>query len=411
LWLKFWDKLKYPILQDVSFYYIQSPENILNISQELVKQKKTVVSPPKHLAFLLLKNTFASSLRVQENLSFYMDEERVKSLSEHERNNDILTKGKDVYDLWVNERENIFPNIIKILLEIITLEEIEEWIFSFQPRLPIKSNYDTIYNSQIDLLKKAFKYHIAKISFEIQINNATKNFNLQKFNFLVVQVDDKTPKQHIELLLGIISTFIRSEKFYWDRTFSENYWSSLKGIAVLLSLSENPVQKAKELIQDFKVYDEGWNISPSEYKLRDQEAFVYCGAIILLEHNNAFKDTEAMHSYFTDILHLIVSQIRFSVLNLNNYFLPLYLLNVAVNKINHDWKESYDLEIIESLDNFDSTIELLGYSEYPLTPKAKKLFKSRIDIEFNYLKRRLLESDQNQKLEALEKLIEKLKLD
>lgn len=411
LWIKFWDNLKWPILQDLPFHYDLSPRSILCSAKELVKQKENLKTEPKHLAFILLKNLFDKTLKVQENLSFYINTERISSLSEYERNDEILKEGAKLYSYWEKEKKLIYKDIIHTLLEIISVEEMSEWVFSYSPRSIDGNEYNTRYNKELEILGAAFNPHIIEESFETQIQKIDKNFNFRKFVFLVSQINKNTNKTYIESLLTSITKYTRTESFYWDGTFSPAYWPTLKSIGFLLSLTEHPVSKAQKLIQDFKLIHEGWNISNSNYRFTQNESFIYCGAILLLEHNEAFKTEDERDGYYIDLVNLVISQTRFMVGKLNNdYTLPLYLLGLVANQMYPNLKNTYETAIINDLDNISTTVSILSNDDYKLLPESKSLLKTRLDIEFNIQKRQFMQRRQSSELEKFVEGINKLQI-
>lgn len=412
LWVKFWDNLRWPILQDIPFHYVKYPENFLTIAEELVRQKELVLkTSPQHLACILMKNYFDFMVRVQETISFYDNDDRIKDLSEYERQDDILLKGKDIYNSWQVEKLTIHQHFMASISKLLTIDEIGEWVFSYTPREFGNRNYGDIYNTEIETITKAYGIYAVKQSIEEQIINLDVDFNLQKFGFLMSLLQDKKYDESIYLkLLQVLTQFIQSDKFYWDKTFSPAYWPTLKGIGLLLNLMNHPYTHAKKLINKFKVHHEGWNISLSDYKAIEKETFVFCGVILLLEHSDSFNTKKERVSYFNEILNHIITQTRFTVFRNEDYKLPLHMLYLVVNQVYPDMKRIFEKEIIANVDNISTIIEILSNNKYELATNSKILLKKRIQLEIPFKKRQLFQREQNHDLEILERSIENLNL-
>ena len=413
LWIYFWDKLKLPLLQNIPFHNIQYPKDILNIAKELVKQKDKIKSNQSHLACILLNNLVGNSLKVTEALSFYDNDERIQSLTPFEKDEEIIENGEKAFNEWKEEKTKIYKEIINILSEILSYEAIEEWAFSYKPRSSPQNHFTDQYNVEVKNVIAAFFDYSNIKSFDKKIEEVEYNFNLQKFNFLVTQLNEETSTENqTKKLLNKLIDFILSDKFFWDKTYSQPYWDTLKGVGLLLSSINNSVSTSFDLINRIKVHYEGWNIKTGNYKLTKQESFMLCGIILLLEHNNAFKDKKERNSFFKQLLNLILCQIRFSPPSVieDDYLKPLQLLYLVVNQIFPDLKLYYEKELVLNLDDLGSVLEILNSENYPLKPCSKKLLQKRIDNEFVYEMRKLKSYKNNKKSEFLENAIGKLGL-
>lgn len=411
LWVKFWDNLKLPILQDIPFIYIENPSYIKDISRELVKRKDSINTNPKHLAFILLNNLFENVLRVQENLSFYIDSEKISALSQFERHDKILTKGAELYALWEDEKITIYSQTFQSLLEIVSIDEMSEWVFTYSHRSTIRGDYDAAYNTEVDRLVTAFNPYIGRDTFESQIQHIDNNFNLRKFDFLAKQIDGENNKAYAEILLNSLTKYVRTDSFYWDGTFSSTYWPTLKSIGRLISLLSDPVAMSKSMINDFKVIHEGWNIAKIDYRLTQAESFIYCGNILLLEHESVFTESTLRDEYFNYLLKVIISQTRFNISKINNdYTLPLYLLGLVVNQMYPELKNFYELSLIEDLDDLNTIVAILSNDNYELSQDSEKLLRARVEIEFNLKKRQFMQRGQSEEIVKLENGIKKLNI-
>jgi hypothetical protein len=412
LWLIFWDNLTWPLLQDVPFTYFQNPESILKISTELTKQVKFLKSNPKLLANLLLKNLFDNSLKTQDNLSFYVDQNKLASLSASPNNEEFVNEGREMYSSWQLKKRDNYKNVIKHLLTILTIEEIGEWVFSYNKINNGSQDYIDRYNLELDLLTSVYDDFI-KSTIDLSVENISKNPSLTKFTFFISKLTKENTTAHqAEYILDQLINFVLKSDFYWDGRFSPTYWPVLKGIGQLLSMIDTPINNAIELIKSLKINYEGWNISENSIRQIGSETFVYCGIILLLEHEDSFKDEEEINHFFSLILDLCISQTRFSTFDVDKNYKPAFsLLNLVVNQIRLNLKKDFETKIINEIDNIITVVEILSTKEYILSKEAKPLIKKRIEHEFNYERRKMMQRGQNHELEQLEKAILLFQLD
>ncbi len=411
-WVLFWDNLKLPILQDIPFHYYQYPKDILNIAKEIVKQKPKITSNISHLACILLKNLFESSLRVTERLSFYSNDERLESISQFEKDETIIASGKKANEEWVVENKEIYKEIINVLKEVLSSKDIEEWTFSYKQRSSPQNQYTDHYNSEIEIIVDTYSSHVKTLSIDKKIEGLKDNFSFQKFNFVISEINSLTLSENqAKNLLLEMTDFVESESFFWDKTYSPPYWDALKGIGMLLSLTKKQVSVAVDLINRIKVHHEGWNIKFGDYMSTNRESFMLCGIILLLEHKDVFKNKKERVSFFKQLLSLILNQSRFSVMDKDNdYVLPLHMLCLVVNQIYPDMKLYFEKELVQNLDKLSTVLRILSSEDYPMKPSSKKILKQRMENEIVFEKRKLMRNKRRQDLELLETSIEKLGL-
>ncbi len=410
-WLVFWDNLKFPILQDLAFHYFYSPENLLKIFSNLKKNKNIIVSDKKVLAYILLKNLFKNSLKVTENIYFYSDLKRINSLSKYEKNDSILSSGKRIFRKWNNEKNIIYLESLRNISEILTIDEISEWIFSYQPT-DKSFNKINLYNQEIETVVKAYKTYFTSINLINNFDFIQKDFNLQKFNFIVSTIDSKSvDDKFAEKLLGIISNYINSEDFYWDQTFSHKYWEALKGIGKILSWLKTPIETTTKWVNKYKVVHEGWNINVLDYKLAQRESFVFCGAIFLLEHK-VFMNSSVKNNYFQWMVDIIVKQSRYTHSDINfSYKAPLFILYHAANQIMPVVQKKYfEEKIISNIDNLENVINIFSVDNFPISRKSLSTIQKRIAMEYSWFRNKMTQTKQIERLNILEESLIKLKI-
>jgi hypothetical protein len=410
LWIKFWDNLRIPVLQDIALLYLSSPFDYGLIAKEITKQKAELKSSPKHLTFLMINNLFDSMRKAEENLSFFINQERIANLSNFERDDELIKLGQETHVKWEKEKKTIFSKVFKEVSPLLTYDELGEWVFSYRPReVSSRNEFNKQYNEAIKLLTHSFNAFYSEIPFENKIQSLNKNFNLTSFNALMSQpcILKISPEQ-VNELLHKLSDFICSESFYWDKTFSEMYWHSIKNIGKLLSLSEKPIDKAFDLVDQFRTINEGWNVSKIDYKIYQREAYVICGVMLLLEYKKSFDSTQNRKLFLNKILNHTISQIRFSSYEKEDYLMALYLSSFIIEQLYPSLKSKFETRLIQDIDDVIFVLKVLANDGYKISPKGKKLLKKRCESEIPLIKRRLLQKNFIHEMEEIESVLKKL---
>ncbi|AGC78027.1 hypothetical protein LX97_03117 [Nonlabens dokdonensis] len=404
LWIEFWDNLKLPIIQDCVFISSLnfSPKEYLQLASKLTDEKTVVKSNLKVLLLIVAHNYFEASNKLTERFSIYEDSER-----KNERNEQFFEKGIEKQIEWIETKKKNYENIIQSLKKALSNSEIEDWIFSYRPRINSRQyKPNDIYNSEIKLLTETYKKKSVEfLSLDLQ------SFNLQKFNFYVEVIRHKEDKNILSTLLEAITNYISSDKFFWDRTYTEPYWSALKSLGFIISQQDNPIQTAKELINKFKTIHQGWNPSKIDFSPLVKESFICSGVALLFENESGFKGRNEKESFFKGLTNHILTQDRFSHIDSSEYYqMPLHLLFLVANQIFSEHKEFFEQELIENYDNLYSLLNILSNDKFPLLDQSKEQLQKRLDKEFLFLKRQYSNRNQKDKVHELERMLETLKL-
>ena len=401
LWIEFWDNLKFPIIQDCVFhsFFDFKPQQYIELVSILVSKKTK--SDINVLLLIIAKNYFQASYKLTERLSFYEEEDRIKVDNKH-----FFEEGQKFHKEWLNEKPKYYKALIENLQTKLNNTDIESWIFSYKPRINNHQKHNEIYNSEINLLTSIYKsYCNQSISFDL------KSFNLQKFNFYVDIVRDSKNKIQAENLLEIIINFILSDKFFWDKSYSEPYLSSMRGIGYLISLHSNPTQKSNELIEEFKVNHQGWKPFKFDFQPLMKESFVYSTIALIFEHDSSFKNITDKDFFFKEFLNTILVQNRYSQIDNSDYYQhPLHLLFLVGNQLSSEIQEYFESELIENYDDLYSLLSILSNDKKTISNQSKILLEERLKKEFLIEKRQFKNRGQEDKVQELEKMIEKLKL-
>ncbi len=398
LWIEFWDNLNLPIIQDCVFHGFNfKPKQYVQLVAELVKEETIVKSDLKILLLIVAQNYFDSSFKLSERLSLYEEQDR-----RNDKNKYLFDEVTELQKDWIDEKKINYEIIIKSLKKKLSDSDIEDWIFSYKPRnnsRHYKSN--ALYNSEIELLSETYK----KATIEL-LNSNMQKFNFQKFNFYVEVLRDKGDRTFASTLLDAIIGFVSSNKFFWDKTYAEPYWSALKGLGFILSMQDTPIQKAKELIDKFKSNHQGWNPIKIEYSLIMKESFIYSGISLMFENESAFTKESGKEEFFKFLVDHILVQNRYSQIDNSKYYqIPLHILFLVANQIFSDVKEYYERELIDNYDDLYSLLSIITSDKEPILDNSKTLINNRLDNEFLLLKKQYSNRKQKDKVQELEKMI------
>lgn len=405
LWIEFWDNLKLPIIQDCVFTSLFNfqPQEYLQLVSTLIDEKTVVKSDLKVLLFIVAHNYFETSNKLTERFSIYEDFERKNESNEH-----FFEKGSEQEKEWLEEKKKNYENLIQSLKKKLSNSEIEDWIFSYKPRTNNRQyKPNDIYNNEIKLLTETYKEKsVGLLSSELQ------SFNLQKFNFYIEVIKEKEDKKFASNLLNAIINYVSSDKFFWDKTYAEPYWSALKGLGFILSQQDKPIERTKELINKFKTIHQGWNPSKIDFSPLVKESFICSGVALLFENESAFKNKTQKELFFKELLNHILTQDRYSHIDNSEYYqIPLHLLFLVANQIFSDVKEYYEQVLIDNYDSLYSVLSILSSDKEPICDNSKILMNERVDKEFLLLKRQFSNRRQKDKVQELEKMIETLNLE
>lgn len=407
LWIEFWDNLNLPIIQDCMFtYFFESqPHRYLEVVDILVSRKINIKSDLNFLLLLIAKNYFDSSFKLTERLAFYEEEDRIKT-----GNESFFKAGQQYYKEWLIEKPNLYSILIKNLQTQLKYTDIEDWIFSYKPRRKNNNHFNKsieLYNTEIELLTDVYKS-----TFVLLEDFSLHSFNLQKFNFYAELIHETGKKHMAEKLLDTLFSYLTSDKFFWDKSFSEPHWSTLKGMSYLISLHVDPIQKTKELIDKFKVSHQGWKPVKIDYKPITAESFIYCGIGLIFEHPTAFRDDGHKELFFKELLDIILTQDRFSQIDNSDYYQqPLRILFLVANQVYPEVREYFEQELIQNYDSLFSLIVILTSDKDSISVQSKPLMAKRLENEFLIEKRKFNNKGQKQKISELEKLVTDLKLE
>lgn len=391
LWVKLWDNFGTAIMQDAALSIPGfDPHDLLAIADQLVQGHRHN-TPLQYLILLLGKNLFDTSLRTRQRLSFYSDDQQSHHLVQSNPNVAvIIAEGQEAQKQWESERKGLYVNFFNTIKPVADRKVLDEFIFSLKHRSQPANTHTDAYNEEIDMVIEAYR-SIFMSGSKVDLSDLQEHFNLEKFNFYVSAYQEIgiIDEGSINVLLTQLLLFTSSEEYFWDRSFNPPFLNVMKGIGYLLSKSNFPITEAQKLIDEVKVTQEGWNISRKPFQLQVRECFFYCGLILLLEHENAFKNDERA-MYYKDMLALIIQQSRYSIYDHEDYYLqPLIICYLVACQIFTEMKPHFEKLVVTSADKLYTVLAVLTATSDTIEADTKNLLEARTQKELPFELRKL----------------------
>jgi len=150
-WIKYWDRLDNLNLQ-YSLIYFYQPEQIIEVTDALIRNKLNIQTKSKYLLILLLKCFFERSKSITEKLDFYNKRDNLSdNLNENEIS--IFEEGAKALENWNSNKVILYKSLIKQSLEVLSIVDIEQWIFSHPYLSNSGNNITDLHNSELIILQ------------------------------------------------------------------------------------------------------------------------------------------------------------------------------------------------------------------------------------------------------------------
>lgn len=403
-WIKFWDNLKQPVIQDCIFhsFFNFEPKQYLQLVSSLIDKNTITKSDLNVLLLIVAQNYFSASYNLTEHFLIYEDSER-----KNKKNEFLFKLGIKEQKKWTGEKKKNYETLIISLQKKLPKSDIEDWIFSYRPKVINNYKPNEIYNNEINLLIEIYKERFDGV-YNIKLNS----FNLQKFNFYVEILKEQQDKNFSINLFEVVIEFISTKHFFWDKTYAEPYWSTLKGLGFILSLQDDFIMKSQDLIDKFKTVHQGWNSSKIDFLSLEKESFIYCSIVFVFENEATFENDSEKVLFFKRVLNHILMQVRSSYFDTSNHYeIPLHLLFLVSNQIFPEIKEYFETELIENYDNLYSLLTIISKDKIELADSSKKLLTRRLKEEFIFTKRKFGNRNEKEKIQDLDQILNQLNLE
>lgn len=392
IWFEFWRRMQYPVIQDrmLNIYVMRDPGNyasLLNITmtENIPSDEKTI------LGFIIAKNWFFNMRRISERLAIYGDDSR-----QTQWNKDVFESGKKIAAEWQKEKNGLFLNFISLLLNIIPINEVEDWIFSYQPRY---DRYSAIFNTEVKSLVKTFN----EITKEIYPDDFS-TLNIRKFNVYAEKFENHDDKAKCSQLLEAVINYISSKEFRWDGNINNDVEEAFNHIANLVLREDSPEERVKRLLDDFCVRYQGWNSHFPKYEVILRESFIFDSIPYMLIQSEFKEKIEDKDRFFTSYLNVVLRQLRFCVGSSEQYILTLSIAYWISSNVSETSKEYCQSAVINSVDDITFVIKALLLDGVYLSKKAKESLSKRIEVELPLIDNILSNTNRKQELDKLHKM-------
>jgi hypothetical protein len=414
-WCEFWLNLDLPIIQSSVFNRTNHPDSYLDITETI--NKKTDIKPRPYVYMILLEEWFDSCYNVGSRLSFYEDEDDLKCLTSGARSEGLLQLGMEQNRLWQTNLDTMIERALGIFGNILSATDIEEWLFDKPIRDGRHNRHQKLYNDLLSrLTSKYLQSRLKKDEYvKTLLEGDIEIYNLQHFIFLCNAIDNlkKTKEDVAKKIMDAFVSFTGSTSYFWNQNFEEMYLDAMRGIAMLLSSMENPVNEAKLLLDRVKLFFSGWNVDPEyNYKHINAEIFMFCAVGLLLEKDEVWEK-ENKSSFFSCITDRLFQQIYNGISLIETYYQrPLFLYYIIASQIlSAEDKEWFEKKTIDEIDDLMTVFSVLGTDKIGLADSNSILLKERTSVQLPFLKQRLGNNLHNrQQIERLNSYIVNLGL-
>ena len=336
-WLKWVDGLKWPILQDHAFLFIQRIDRLEELVALITKGQLSLKTKSEHLLLMVLQNYVELIIKISNNL-FHLKEGEW-NYPESEDAQDIIDAARQQYDDWMNrELKDSCNRVFDMIFGAAPVSEsgyfdgVFEWINSLSKQHYNNKRYPNPSLDSLMIINEAFQQKLnndttnkLKIVASVPINQ----LNWQVFEKLVgILEHDENDEFFQRTLFDTYVSYLESDHFRWNVKFEDLCLNQACNFSYVLKKLDHPLNEWKKLISKYRCIHEGWlarNIAG--YEPRTKEAFVLITGACL--SYTCYKENDLVNgvSVYDHVLDIVFEQYRsdFST-NEKDYWIALQLL-------------------------------------------------------------------------------------
>jgi hypothetical protein len=398
-WLIFWDRLEVPMLQLLALRHAPSPETLQEIAVGLVNYQGQLQCSKTQLAVILLLKFKDVCTDIGRRLDFYRHHENWPQNPSTDYNKELLNEGARIANDWFNGLADRFKAFFGFISTIIPQQELVNWLL--EQRVSGGSPvYQELANEDLGKIWQAVRDFLPLES-KALIGLLRPKLNIRQFGFVFDQLESQLSTIDAEEMIQLLSDLVAQKGFFWDMSFTAEYWLAIKAASHLLSKCSDPIARAQTLLREFTVYYEGWEPS-SEYDNVIRESFILSCLILLMEHDSAFKGEDTFNKFFRDIMAHIITQTRFAGESDRNYNSPLLLMSLIANGSESIIKTDFESKLIDELDDFQSLVKTLSAGKNPLGHISKAKFAKRTEAEMPFISNKFEQRDLKHEIRDME---------
>ena len=401
LFIRWLDALKWPVLQDHALYFVQSPENLVELISIVVDTEQKLETKKDHLLLMLLMNYFKVVEKITDNLLNLKNGEW--SYQKTKWDLQVVDSAEKQYQAWLdNELKNSFTRLVDLVIgkgvftESSYFTSVFAWINSLS-----KSAYENRRNpgpllQNLDTINSVFQEKLnqdVENKAKILLTLPTEKLNWQAFDkFIGILENGESDQEFLEELFSIYQKYLKCDKFSWTTKYHDIYINQAIGLSYVVSLLTNPLEALQKMIQEFQVSYEGWQVVTSpEYKSVQKEVYIYMVGVGLAYTFYKQNDVTQGDSVFDCIFQQVTQQHRTSDLGFSEdrYVVVLQMLGHTTGKFSEAKSNELGQNLVQLIDNEESFLKAtvilvttISNQSFNLSNETKEVIKDRIEQKF-----------------------------
>lgn len=409
MWVEYWDNLIHPLLQVAVVQEISTSEKIREILLSLKTQADTLKCGPSELALLLLDRFFHLLKNNWQMLAQY----KPGALPSIGRNlgerDEFIQRGVREVQAWLEDKEQLGAEIIKLVSEVAGPVCIAEWLFDQRPASGGHPDFANHYNMELAFIRSLLEPVLKATSTEDHVAALEKKFSFSYLRFIVDLVEEQQSGDgYKKKLLDALTQHLAGQKRIWLGNFDKETEEGLNVTAKVLDLQPDPIKEYDVLLDRYRTAFEGWNVKTYDfYESATRESFLLAATIPFWEGNIKEAYSPEYLSFYKRVLDQILCQKRFAVSI--NFYTPV------ITRLGHTAKilglgDLYDGAVIASVDSLAEVLEIISERPGELSPGNKDLLSARVTAEWRFERLKMRGVDVVNKVARLDAVIDRLQV-
>ncbi len=363
-WLVWLDNLHWPILQDHTFYGVNSLDVFEEIISLIVSDDLGLKTKSEYLLLSALNHYQRFLCNVTNNLYFNQGDEW--NHYEKETEKEIRTNAKKLYSLWIDtELESSYNKVFNLIFKNLPVSNskyfngVFEWInsYSSQP-FTDKRGYEPTLKTIIKL-NETFQALLNQDDVNrLDIIEAVpiEKLNWQFFDkFIGMFENAQTDISFGDTLYSKYMDYIGSDFFQWnlELKFDNVFIKQVCNLSYIISKDRNSETKWQEMYSKFKCWHEGWSTENRwDYKRRRKETFTLMVGSCISYFYFEDGDKSRANKLFSDLESITISQSRIDNSNDgDDYSIVLRLLARTIADSNPSKGDVFAIILTRKLDS------------------------------------------------------------
>lgn len=301
----------------------------------------------------------------------------------------------ELYDQWVNTKENTLNGFAKEWIDVFGAEKLSEWVsLKFRQSLgkaePFKSDEEKV-------LTVIDKYTKEQLAFDT-INYGDKELPAL-FNYALSAKEVGLSEQVELTIFRAIVAEIYQTSYCPEWQLSEKSIELARAVYGLV-----PADKAEglKLLRVKHKPQEGYKVDHEKaFEATFGESFLL--SVLLLQIETS-EDKDRFHELL-DLLYKYAQ--NGSMMQEDQFFIPFYIAELIASQVIKDEKDKFEKKLITSYPQLPFVLRILTANGGEMSDEVKDSLKKRVDLEWQWEKKLMIQR-KNQMWKVLEKYVEVL---